>query len=92
MIGGVVDANRIQSVSTKPDNINAIADCEYACQILEKELPARLSQDHKLILKLFLVGLTHKEIAERLGKSPGTVRSIFSQFREKIEKIKSKHK
>ncbi len=55
--------------------------------VLEKLLFSRLSKMETQVLKYFLKGLTYKEIAARLGKSPKTIDNALQRIKAKVAKI-----
>lgn len=54
---------------------------------LERRLYSRLSKLETQVLEYFLKGLTYKEIADKLGKTPKTIDNALQRIKAKVAKI-----
>lgn len=62
---------------------------QEAAKAMESRLFSRLSNMEKEVLGLFLKGLTYKEIAENLDKSPKTIDNALQRIKTKLAKFQA---
>lgn len=62
---------------------------QEAAKAMESRLFSRLSNMEKEVLGLFLKGLTYKEIAESLDKSPKTIDNALQRIKTKLAKFQA---
>ena len=60
-------------------------DLREECENLLRRVDTKLSQNERTVLYLFLSGLSYREIAERLGKTPKSVDNALQRVRHKLK-------
>lgn len=81
-----------EEASDEPDPETALSDGERAERV-QAALASLPRDQHEVVLLSYLDGLSHSEIAERLGLPLGTVKSrmrlAYAKLREAVEDLKS---
>lgn len=65
--------------------VEAYGDLREECETLLRRVDTRLSSNERTVLYLFLSGLSYREIAERLGKTPKSVDNALQRVRRKLK-------
>lgn len=60
-------------------------DLREECETLLRRVDTMLSSNERTVLYLFLSGLSYREIAERLGKTPKSVDNALQRVRHKLK-------
>lgn len=73
-------------METPAPSLEEQQDLREKCETLWQSVATRLSNTEKQVLKLFLVGLSYGEIAERLEITPKSVDNALQRVRAKLKK------
>ena len=65
--------------------VEAYGDLREECETLLRRVDTKLSSNERTVLYLFLSGLSYREIAERLGKTPKSVDNALQRVRHKLK-------
>ncbi|MGN0570964.1 MAG: sigma-70 family RNA polymerase sigma factor [Candidatus Fimenecus sp.] len=65
--------------------VEAYGDLREECETLLRRVDTKLSFNERTVLYLFLSGLSYREIAERLGKTPKSVDNALQRVRHKLK-------
>lgn len=65
--------------------VEAYQDLREECENLLRRVDTKLSLNERTVLYLFLSGLSYREIAERLGKTPKSVDNALQRVRHKLK-------
>lgn len=69
-----------------PDlTVEAYGELREECETLLRRVDTKLSFNERTVLYLFLSGLSYREIAERLGKTPKSVDNALQRVRHKLK-------